>query len=243
MEKIFKHFSKKEQPKGDDYEYFKDEGQRHDIYEFSKELTKYIHENSINDVILIDRSARPAWVGIDEYWKTNYPEEKRPSIHFLNPEPLEFGNFLKDENISGREAAKDMREVEKNGSSPLLNKFNKKITSLADEFIKKYKIEKGNPILVFDTCSHTGETINAVTNMLRAGGYEVRIVTANGANVLETDKSLDGNAIMTSCYPFGKDSGVKKGDELTSSLDEKADREPVVTSRLEIRKIIKDEGK
>lgn len=242
MEK-FKSSGKKEQPKKVRYEYFKDKDERHDIYEFSKELTKYIHENGIKDVILIDRSARPAWVGIDEYWKNNYPEEQRPAIHFINPEPLEFSGFIKSEDLDRDKVIRDIEEVEKTGSSPLFDKFNNRIKSFADEFVEKYKIDRESTVLIFDTCSHTGETIQAVANLLGAAGYDVKILTANDADRIATDGRLDKNTIMTSCYPFGTDPGVKKEDSIISSLDDRADRHGVVTSRKEIRKIIDEKGK
>ena len=244
MENFFGGFKRKDKHKSEEgYEYFRDRFERHDIYEFAKELTIYLEENGIKDVILIDRSARPAWVAIDEYWKINYPDQQRPSIHFVNPKILEINYFLKKESIGNAEVNRDLEKIATTGRSPIFDRFNKQIRTVADEFIEKYKIPKDGPVLVFDTCSHTGETLNAVTNMLGMGGYDVRVLTANDADRIHTEKRLDRNAIMTSCYPFGTDSGVEKGDKITSFLDEGADREGVVASRQEIRKIIRDQGK
>ncbi len=242
MEKIFGYFRKNDRPSSERYKYFADQYERHDIYEFIKELTEYIHSNNIESVILVDRSARPAWVGIDEYWKTNFPEEESPSIYFINPESVEIDSFFKRQNVSSRELRKDISIVKETGKSPLLEKFNEEVVLKAKDFIEKYKISKEKPVLIFDTCSHTGETLRAVVNLLVAAGYETRVLTANEADNMRTDKRLDGNTRLTSCYPFGKDSGVEKGDDLTSNLDENADREDVVRSRSEIRRIIKNRG-
>jgi hypothetical protein len=46
------------------YEYFSDPIERHDIYEFSKGVSNYLHDNKIPNIILLDRSPRPFWVGI-----------------------------------------------------------------------------------------------------------------------------------------------------------------------------------
>lgn len=241
---FFKGLTRKHLPRKKGYEYFKEKDERHDIYEFSKELTKYVHDNKIRDVILIDRSARPAWVGIDEYWKNNYPDEKRPGIHFINPEPMDLENFFRHEKVGRIQILKDLEEVDRTGTSPLAKKFKERIKELAEDFVNRYKISTENPVLLFDTCSHTGDTIRAVGSMLQEAGYDLRVITANDSHSLTMDQRIDMNAKLNYCYPFGIDSGVEKSlTNITSSRDITANTERVAASRRDIRKIIKNRGK
>lgn len=80
------NFPRKENNINSEYKFFDQPERRHDIYEFSKGVTAYLHDEKVPNIILIDRSPRPIWVGIDEYWKQNYKDEQRPNIYFVNPE-------------------------------------------------------------------------------------------------------------------------------------------------------------
>lgn len=48
-------------------------------------MSRYLHDQNVPNMIFLDRSPRPLWVGIDEYWKENYNHKPRPSIYFVNP--------------------------------------------------------------------------------------------------------------------------------------------------------------
>lgn len=48
-------------------------------------LVRYIHKRKIKQVVLLDRSARGAYIGVKKMWSELYPEEKPPYIYFLNP--------------------------------------------------------------------------------------------------------------------------------------------------------------
>jgi hypothetical protein len=95
MDKIFgKMFSFGEKkPKGEtpyegveSYTYFDHAAERHDIYEFCKELTEYLAKNKVRNIMFIDRGARGAWVGVHEYWKRHYPDREMPNLYFVNPD-------------------------------------------------------------------------------------------------------------------------------------------------------------
>jgi len=216
--------------------------ERHDIYEFSKELSRYLHDEQIPNVMFLDRSARPAWVGLDEYWKTAYPQEKRPDIYFINPDGLIPQNRDTTVNLGGviivisNDLNNDEFARELKG-----RQFQEKYTRLEGQ--------KDQPIAVFDTCMHFGSTATISMEFLRKNGFkDVRLVIADNERVSPfapiPDASLYGKAKRITCYPFGQGaSGVKKTGEVSSSYDEDADREKVVRVREEIREIIKNKGK
>lgn len=212
-----------------DYKYFKKKKQRHDVYEFSKELGNYLHSENIPNIVFMDRSSRQAWVGLDEYWKNNFSKDKKPNMYFINPDGFIIESYWDQE---------DAEEQEEN----IKNQF--------ENIYKKLNEDKDKPLAIFDTCIHTGKTIIPVISFLERNGYsDLRIVIANtksDQSIIRIDKNLDDNAKKISCYPFslGRDSsGVDKYDDrVVSSYDEISNRDIVVESRKEIRQIVKNKG-
>jgi hypothetical protein len=66
------------------YVYF-DKHKRENAYTCIKNFADYLAVNNISSVVFLDRSARPAWVGLREYWKINYKEIPMPQFYFVNP--------------------------------------------------------------------------------------------------------------------------------------------------------------
>jgi hypothetical protein len=59
---------------------------RKEVIEISDSLAKYLHKEEIDNIFLLDRSARPAYLGLIHSWRNIYPNEKRPNIYFTNPD-------------------------------------------------------------------------------------------------------------------------------------------------------------
>ena len=76
------------QPVHSSYDCFTAEQSRIDIFLIGNELASYMHKNEIENVVLIDRSARPVYVALFRAWEDLYPGEKRPNVYFVNPEPF-----------------------------------------------------------------------------------------------------------------------------------------------------------
>lgn len=55
--------------------------------EIGKQMYEFCKEKNIENIIFLDRSARPAYQIFKEYWKAN-DETKQPNIYFLNPKIL-----------------------------------------------------------------------------------------------------------------------------------------------------------
>lgn len=228
------------------YEYFDHRGARDNIYELTKGLTEYIHTNKIQSIIFIDKAARPAWVGVDEYWKHNYPEEAKPDFYFLNPKSLRDmdvtdSDYSQEVNAAIRKLTDFLRSLtqdeETNTKSPAGNFEDKKAEFEAT--YSRLSQNKDKPVLLFDNCSHSGRTITTVKKLMESLGYQVQYITANYPdNLSGAAEKIDVGTTEFACYPFGSQSGVKNTDNLLSARDDNADRETAALLRTEIRKII-----
>lgn len=241
-------FPKKENK---NYEYFNDPIRRKDIYEFSKGVTKYLHDKKIPNIILIDRSPRPLWVGIDEYWKNHYKKEKRPNIYFVNPEGLNVADKVSSKiNMTIDQLLFDRLMFAMTGESMVIKESEKIKENLKEQFKEAYlrlEQDKNKPLAVFDNCIHSGDTMLNVLSFLNYAGYkDLKVLigeTSNNFSNLKIDKDFTKNIQYVSCGVFGRDLGVKKSqDKVFSEYDEEADREEVVKSREEIRRIVREKG-
>lgn len=236
------------------YQYYADQSERHDIYQFSKELSQYLHKEKIPNIVMMDRSARLAWVGVDEYWKEKYKDEKKPNIYFVDPKRFDYVNKVYEENnFSALDAYRDRLNYQNNGKLTLEKEFNEAEEKLKQEFkeiFKNLEKDKDKPIALFDTCIHSGTTLIPVVSFFNKNGFEdIKVIVADDdrdQSTLLINKSLNKNTMRISCHPFGyqyNPSGVVRKDNITSSYDPKsADRDVMITSRHEIRQIIKDKG-
>lgn len=228
------------------YNVFRNEYVRHDIFEFSKELATYVAENEIKSIIFLDRSARPAWIGFNEYWKMNYSDKPKPSINFINPEafdplhPMYHQEEKEPQGIVLVTKDGEIRELDriKQATREIQTKFEDVFNRLVDR--------KDEPTLIFDTCSHSGGTIEDVTSALRSIGFsDLRVITANrpdDKSGVKADAFIDNNTYLTSCYPFGKWSAVDKGDDIISEASPYSGSTTRFV-REEIKRIIHDQGK
>jgi hypothetical protein len=126
------------------------------IYEGTRNMARYCQDNNIRDITLLDKSARPLWVGIGEYWKRAYPDEVRPNIHFINPalfreatreskSPAELAASLE---AVGGFALEQLRE----SGSPLAAK-------------------RDQPIMLADACMHSGKSVYLTKRALETVGF------------------------------------------------------------------------
>lgn len=127
------------------YEEFSASRSRKDLVELTEYLAVYLKEKNIGNVILLDRSARPAYLGLVKVWRKMFPDAKRPNIYFVNPD-----GFQPDDDEKSKEQ--------------ILKEFRYNYPALAG---KKEKV------LIFDTCIHSGNTISPVIETLEANGSQV----------------------------------------------------------------------
>lgn len=248
-ESFSSNFNKERQPER--YRYFKTPERRRDIYEFSKGVSNYLYEENIPNIVMIDKSPRALWVGIDEYWKTHFVGTPCPNIYFLNPKGFDFvKKTIEEKNIPENFIALDRLILQATGTSILSREFGNAENVIKEEFEKKYQVlnqDKDKPIAIFDNCIHTGETLSPVLHFLDKQGYaDIRIVigeTSNDFSHIHIDKDFTDKVKLQACSAFGIDSGVSDGDGIVSDFDETSDREDVVMCRKEIRRIIQEGNK
>jgi hypothetical protein len=179
------------------YYFFDNPQSRRDIFEIAQNVSQYLYENDINQLVLIDRSARPTYIAIQEYWKIIYPNKKIPKTFFINPNGF----------------------IESNRSQEKINQdFNRSYSELI-----KHKQE---PVLLFDTCIHSGETINPVLETFKINGFKkvnVGVVytdIASYAYNLVNFKALSKKPYYT-CHPFKRELMIDKTYQNTSSIRSK----------------------
>ena len=158
---------------------------RKEALEIGDAVAKYMHDNNIPNIMLLDRSARPTYMTLKNSWKKNYPNEKCPNIYFTNP--------------SGYDTDKPLSE--------LASEFNKIYTGLAKN--------KEAPVIVFDTCMHQGNHITPVEQTMTAAGYNNLIVGLaqpkhNKENLLNLDFTALNHSAGGGCHPFGRYDLVSK---------------------------------
>ena len=238
-----RHTSKSERHR---YECFDDRHERHDIFVFCKELAEYLHKIKAESIIFMDRSARASWVGVDEYWNEHYSETSKPGYYFINPDGF---------SALGKKLLADQHDVSELFSALLqTGKMPSRATRTREEVAERFSDahpyllkERNKATVLFDTCSHTGRTINPVIETLKEVGFtDLHVVTANSSDSFtEVEKSakIDTYAYLNSCYPFGRGNLVKKGDNVVSERND--DPEDVFFGNLirsEIRRIMQDKG-
>ncbi len=72
------------------YEFFRFADEREEIFNFCRATAEYARDNDISGIAYLDRSARPLWIGVREYWKQTYgDQQKAPDMMFINPNGFE----------------------------------------------------------------------------------------------------------------------------------------------------------
>ena len=234
------------------FEYFMSPDNRHDIYEFCKDLGQYLERQNLHRVIFIDRAARVAWVGLHEFWKLHYPEKPVPQINFINPLPFDPHDNMYDDHFE------DESEEDKNsiilidsGKAKSARRINRIKESVGERFEGVYSNlakDKKSPLVLFDTCSHYGKTLKNVTARLTEIGFkDIRIITAKRPDKrsgIEVAHEIGLNAVHeVQCYPFGMDDAVEKGVDVKSDKNWDSDSELSQIIREDMRRVIREEDK
>lgn len=226
------------------YKYFNSD-QLHDIFEFSKELSGYLERESVKSVLFLDRAARPAWVGVDEFWNQNIKDKPKPGFYFMNAN----GAHVYDEDgkvTNARELFTLLEHFFKSGSIP--QREERVLNELSSRFRDVYPtlVENLNdPLVVFDTCSHSGITMESVITLLKHVGFsDIRPITANEPewqSPIEAATVIDNETRLLSCYPFGEHSLVEKTDDIIAAPNRK-NLEMATRIREDIRQVMQSGG-
>jgi hypothetical protein len=209
-----------------------------EVFEFSRKLAEYIRTEKIKNIVFMDRSARPAYIGARMYLKKRYPEESQPGYFFVNPDG--FKTEQSADQADGIDNVWDMLA----GNTPRTSE------EISQEFQARYGRlleQKDAPLLLFDTCMHSGDSIRPVLEEFKDNGFsDVRIGLANppehDQSGVDVDWSLTRTKTMKECYPYDRDVIVKKGmDSVSTKLNDcKEDRAFSLQIRKEIKKIMEN---
>lgn len=225
----------------DDNEFFNN-GEKRDLIHIGKKLAEYVHDQGIKRVAFIDTSARPAYVCLQESWRRIYPGEKMPEVYFLNPKAhIDEEAITGYQEIEGRPMPKllvlsvkdvpaDLRGEDEERTFMqeripyLLSVLNRQRQDIVHTFQKTYaKLAQDcdSPLLVFDTCMHSGTAAKPILETLKAAGLrDIRVGLAsnerNFSGITPDFVALPRKAEGL-CYPFDKDSMIEKTYEQMTS--------------------------
>ena len=209
------------------YEFFADKESREELFKYCKVIAEYLRDEAVPNMIITDRSARPVYMGVHEYFRLRYPHEPVPSIYFVNP-----GGFKTREDF---DSFKDS-QISKRKEGDILEEF--------EHVYKNLVADKDKPVLLFDTCVHTGSTLEPVKRALDLEKFkDVRVGSVNPSDrgsVLKTDFSITRVVPERGCYPFDRDRMIiKEIDHVFSErTNDEEMRERSARLREEIKRII-----
>ncbi|MFA5926762.1 MAG: hypothetical protein WCT32_05345 [Patescibacteria group bacterium] len=190
-----------------------------ELYQFSKAIAEFIHRKQIPHTVLLDRSARPIYVGVIEYWRRRYQEEPLPQIHFVNPDGFKAANRLGVQQML-KVATDSMLKQD-----VVYNPFDMRESSeIIEEFQRTYHrlyADRDKPVLIMDVCSHSGEAIRHVKTIFQEAGFSNLAVATvsppDDPNNDVVDLVISDREATAGCYPFGHDTMVTKNIKRTYS--------------------------
>jgi len=142
-------------------------------------LADYLHNNKVNNIIFMDKSARLGYFVLKNSWKKKYPDFKLPNMYFTNPR----------------------------GYSPTLDRPTRKIADEFNNIYKSLSENKNSSILLFDVCLHSGNAIRLILKTMKIAGYtDVRVGLVQpqyGAHDISIDFLASDTAPIGRCRPFG----------------------------------------
>ncbi len=231
-------------PQSRNYEFFRTEEERDELVFYCTEVAKFLYENKIPDIIIVDRSSRPLYVGLTEFWKRAYPDEPLPNIYFMNPK-----GFNSKENASPGYAKNVAANAIVNGDAyedaDQVRPEAEIKKELKERYFKLMK-DKDKPVLVFDSCLHTGNTLAPVIDTLESLGFSNLLVgsvnPSDRQSIIQTDFYITQFIPTKTCYPFDQDRMIEKTFDHVFSKVNPDPHQRTVARRLrdEIREIMKE---
>lgn len=156
-------------------------------------LAGYVHDNGIKNVMFIDKSARPGYLVLRGGWHATYPNERVPGMYFINPLAIQEGHIR---------------------------------PGAVKSFMRTYPhlfAQRKEPILVFDSCMHSGDKMKKVVALLDSAGFwkiKKGLVQPQRGSQYDEKMQLDFIALDSKsefgCRPLGTERIVVKGDCFTS---------------------------
>jgi hypothetical protein len=202
-----------------------------------------MHDEGVRSVVLTDKAARPAYIGLLRCWRALYPDENRPSINFMNPLGLQ---SVEDMSLLRRARGADERFRAGAGSLPIAKRTRNDIANEFRTTFAELLTRKDEPVLVLDTCLHSGESVRPILlHLLQNDFADVRVGVVSyepdgRPRVLVPDIVFRPEGAVEACYPFGyRDRMVTKTfDQVTSVPSSPVDRKAGRALRAEVQRIV-----
>ncbi len=178
-------------------------------------IAEYAHQNDIPSIAFVDRGARPAYVGVREAWDRKYLDEDRPDFYFINPTgfiDIRTGLSMSERMMRPNAMVASIIGNMKNNDTGSFLRTSRSKAVIDSDFLTTYpRLAKSKeaPLLLIDTCIHSGETIRPVLNTLnRVGFTDVRLGVMDGSSNtsdIQPDLILVDGQPLGGCYPFESD--------------------------------------
>ncbi len=194
------------------YFFFPYREDREELAAYCEEITCYLHDKGIPNLVIIDRSSRPLYIGVREYWLNKYPKEKLPGIYFMNPKGFKSKDDLSD--VELWEIAMDCAWKGDIDEDPMRARSKDEIIGELESTYTALVKDKDKPLLVFDSCIHTGDTLSPVVDTLDEAGFKNVLVGTIG--LPDQESTVRADFIITydepskGCYPFDRDQMIEK---------------------------------
>lgn len=181
---------------------------RAEINKMGRTLAEYVADNGVGTVCFLDRAARPSYIAFVEHWRHLYPERDLPAIRFLSPKGFMAREDLAEGVIkAGRTRLRDDKQEEIESLDNMRSRAD--IVSEVREAMTRLGPRATARVLLFDTCAHDGETLNAMLGKFRdAGLADVRVglmSTAGNRSGIVPDLVVLNSASSTPCASVGKE--------------------------------------
>lgn len=240
MERFFNRYEKKPEP----YEFFDYLDERQELFSYSKAVAEYLRSEKVPNLVIIDRSSRPLYVGVKEYLRSKYPDEQMPNIYFMNPKGFKAQEELTPDEIS--EIIDDCEWKGDIGEWPDQVRNNAEIKQEFENTYTRLMADKDKPVLIFDSCIHSGGSLEPVKRAFDDSGFsDSRIGSINPPDPdsrVETDFYITTRRPEKGCYPFDRDRMIEKTFDHVYSrkVTDPRRRERSARLRQEIKMIVKE---
>jgi hypothetical protein len=225
------------------YEFFEKPQARKEIYLIGKGLTRYLHDKNIHQLVLIDRSARPAYIAVQEYWNTAYPDEKMPQIYFVNPQ-----GFKSKRDVASVPVfyfLEDAINKEYRSENPSGARYQNEITRDFKESYRELMKHRNEKVMLFDACIHSGGSLTPIIRTMQQNNFlhlQVGVVHKDGRPDIPITYEVFSHEPYNLCYPFHTDRMTDKtfADVYPIVQKKKQEINWSVRLRKEIRRIMKE---
>lgn len=234
------------------------QSEQRDLLKIGYRLAEYLYDQKISRIVFLDAGARNAYQVLINAWIRRYPNSPHPDIYFINPHGFHTAESLSDtmppwgqsrHDQLAAKLAKQKKVTEAESQTYVANTLAQRTDeTIAAEFTARYPEltradQRHEPLMVFDTCQHTGMSTQPVLRALHLLGFsDVRLGLASHVNDVTTESPPDFVALTgeahNRCYPFMQDGLVVTSLDGTTST-KTSDTEARKTAR-NLRHTIKD---